>query len=295
MVYSGTPNPVFEMSGQEFQDFCALLPLVNRSLTLPTCRVLGFTGWQICSNEKKQDCVVIRGEMTLDGALFEKLRLKLPDTPAMVIDHVLGEVQRLHTSNGGDLRCADSEDTIAVAGGNCNNVPIKGSDDPTQVHYDPSKDDGGCFVTEQYKNNCYDYGNDIVTNTFAQPGRGSHVCPPNTRPCVKNTCDAVKNAAISDGLAWVGTDLPTTLPKEGHYVSLHIWPDSNFHWIRMDGDKTWSHKPGGSPVRNVDNNHEKITDPGKADFSPWTQHCGYMLSVPSKAVINMQNTEFINV
>lgn len=295
MVNGGTPNPVFELSGQEWQDFCALMPLANRTLAIPSCRVLGFTGWKLCSSDNKQDCDVVRGELTLDGALFEKLALKLPETPTHVTDHILGEVQRLHNSNGGDWSCADNDNTIVVAGANCNNVPIKGSDDPTTVHYDPSNDDGGCFVKEQSQNNCYDYGNDIVTNTFAQPGRGSGVCPPNTRPCVKNNCDALKNAAISDGLTWVGTDLPTDLPKEGHYVSLHVWPNSNFHWIRMDGDKTWSHKPGGSPVRNVDNNHKKITDPGQADFSPWTQHCGYMLAVPSKSVINEQSTKFINV
>jgi len=295
MVYSGTPNPVFELGGQEWHDFCALLPLTNRTLAIPSCRVLGFTGWKICARGSKKDCIVVRGEMTLDGALFEKLRVKLPETPTQVTDHIFGEVKRLHNSNGGDLRCARNDDSIIVVGANCRNVPIKGSDDPTKVHYDPSNDDGGCFVQEQGENNCYDYGNDIVTNTFAQPGRGSGVCPPNTRPCVKNNCDAIKNAAISDGLEWVGNDLPTDLPKEGHYVSLHVWPNSNFHWIRMDADKYWSHKPGGTAVRNVDNNNEKITDPGKADFSPWTQHCGYMRAVPSRSTINLQSIGFINV
>ena len=30
-----------------------------------------------------------------------------------------------------------------------------------------------------------------------------------------------------------------------------------------------------------DNKGEKIHDPSKADFSPWTQFCGYMHVVPS--------------
>ena len=47
-----------------------------------------------------------------------------------------------------------------------------------------------------------------------------------------NTCDDVRKGAESDGLTWVGTELPTSLPSDGHYVSLHIWPQSNFHWIR---------------------------------------------------------------
>ena len=50
----------------------------------------------------------------------------------------------------------------------------------------------------------------------------------------------------------------------------------------MDRNFTWSHKPGGSPVRDVDNNGATITDPSKCDVSPWSLHCGYLLSVPSK-------------
>ena len=72
-----------------------------------------------------------------------------------------------------------------------------------------------------------------MTNTFAQPGRGSGQCSKSSRPCMKNTCDDVRKGAESDGLTWVGTELPTSLPSDGHYVSLHIWPpESNFHWIR---------------------------------------------------------------
>ena len=52
-------------------------------------------------------------------------------------------------------------------------------------------------------------------------------------------------------LVWVGDTLPASLPVTGHYVSLHIWPNSNFHWLRMDANMLWSHKPGGSPVRTA--------------------------------------------
>ena len=53
----------------------------------------------------------------------------------------------------------------------------------------------------------------------------------------------------------------------------------------MDANMKWSHKPGGSPVRNHDNDGKEITDPGQANFSPWTEHCGYMLVKPSNATI----------
>jgi len=92
-------------------------------------------------------------------------------------------------------------------------------------------------------------------------------------------------SAIRDGLTWVGTDLPEE-PKKGHYVALFIWPNTNFHWIRMDEGGMWSHKPGSTPVRNTDNSGEKISDPRKSDFSPWTQFCGFLHVDPQSITIN---------
>ena len=53
----------------------------------------------------------------------------------------------------------------------------------------------------------------------------------------------------------------------------------------MDANFSWSHKPGGSPVRNMDNNGEPISDPAKADVSPWSTHCGYLLAKPSAVTL----------
>jgi len=159
-------------------------------------------------------------------------------------------------------------------------IPVIGSDNVTA--YGPQTDCCGFFIRYQTENNCYDYGNDIVTNTFAQPGRGTG------HKWDYNTCESVRAAAERDGLVWVGTTLPTGNPPIGHYISLHIWPNTNFHWLRKDTNMAthWSHKPGGTPVRDVDNNGNKITDPSKADVSPWSQFCGYMTTTPSKVTIN---------
>ncbi len=118
--------------------------------------------------------------------------------------------------------------------------------------YDPQTDNHGCFIAECCKgcsilfltpanNNCYNYGNDIVTNTFAQPGRGTG------HKWVSDNCSSVTAGAKSDGeqnhilhhdsslgLVWAGTTLPTKQPAHGHYVAMLIWPQTNFHWIRMD-------------------------------------------------------------
>jgi len=160
----------------------------------------------------------------------------------------------------------------------CDQTPIRGPD--TDLTYDPVHDDYGCFVTKQWDNNCYNYSSDVLTNTFAQPGRGTK------QKWKENTCEDVKRAALSDGLQWVGTDLPTELPSKGHYIALLIWPGTNFHWLRMDKSKYWSHKPGGTEVRNIDNSGEIVSDPSKQDFSPWTEYCGVFLVLPSKIQID---------
>jgi len=277
LVMSGTDNPKFALSSVERLAFCAVLESVNGITKLPTCRTVGFTGFQVCG----KTCSVFRGDYSVDHILYQMMREHVELTQ-VVLDHIYGEMQRLE-SNGGDFKCP--EDPPQPAPDASCDAEVAGSDDPTTVHYDPQNDDGGCFLSRQSDNNCYDYGTDIATNTFAQPGRGSGQCAPTARPCVPNTCDDVKAAAVADGLEWIGTDLPTKLPEAGHYVSLHIWPQSNFHWLRMDADMYWSHKPGGSPVRNTDNNGDKIQDPAKADVSPWSTHCGYLLATPSKLTI----------
>jgi len=160
----------------------------------------------------------------------------------------------------------------------CEAVPIRGAD--IVPKYDPDTDNDGCYVKKQWDNNCYNYGTDIVTNTFAQPGRGTE------HKWTENTCAEMRRAATSDGLQWIGTVLPKERPAAGHYATLLIWPSTNFHWVRMDDNDKWSHKPGGTPVVNTDNDGKEITDPSTQDFSPWSQFCGYMLVIPSKATLN---------
>ena len=294
LLFSSTPNPTYTLNASSAVALAALL--ATAPTPVPSCRVVGFRGWLV-------DGRVLRGHPAVDALLLDATR---PFLSADVTSHIAYEARRLLERD--DSRCAaasDETDAAAAASDEtdaaavlvskmvedeqkkkkCNDVPIVGPDDPAKVHFDKAHDCDGCFVTDQRKNNCYDYGTDIVSSTFAQPGRGSGVCKKTDRPCIPHTCANVSKAAESDGLVWHGTELPDALPVSGHYVSLHIWPDSNFHWLRMDANKYWSHKPGGSPVRNVDNNGDLIDDPAKADVSPWTQHCGYMLAKPSVLTI----------
>ena len=273
LLLGGVPDPVIHLNSTDAVAFCTLS---SASSPCANDKVIGFSGWQ-------GPWGTVSGNPSADALMMRQSGFASLSAP--VQEHVRSEAARIAS------RCPAKDATttpnmVETGKDNCTAVEptwIRASDDPTTIHFDVEHDDGGCFLNEQPNNNCYNYGTDVISNTFAQPGRGSGVCSHTTRPCVANTCADVRKAAESDGLVWVGesADLPKTLPESGHYVSLHIWPDSNFHWLRMDADMTWSHKPGGSPVKNVDNNGAKIKDPAQADVSPWTLHCGYMLTHPS--------------
>uniref|UniRef100_A0A0G4GJH7 Uncharacterized protein n=1 Tax=Chromera velia CCMP2878 TaxID=1169474 RepID=A0A0G4GJH7_9ALVE len=164
----------------------------------------------------------------------------------------------------------------------CDETPIRGPD--SIPDFDPATDDNGCFKKRCGYNNCYNYGNDIVTNTFAQPGEGTGA------KWKVNTCEDVTRAAESDGLMSIplsltqGNDMPPP-PKKGHLVALFIWPGTNFHWARQDSNGLWSHKPGGTPVSNTDNTGKVIKDASQAELSPWSKFCGYFSTTPSEVKI----------
>jgi len=257
ILYSGTLNPTLNLTAQQMEMLQSKLGTQQYQQPGPRTRTLGYRGFVV------QGLPVLRGCTDAELYLLELFR---PQLPAAAIQHIEEEVSLDHR---GELMLPDDFSVISKA--NCSHQV-----GPDSIpSYDPQHDDLGCFVTHQSQNNCYNYATDISTDTFAQPGRGTG------HKWTSNTCEAVRVAAESDGLQWKGTTLPTQKPTTGHYVALLIWPDTNFHWIRMDQSGNWSHKPGGTPVRNTDNKGEKIHDPSKADFSPWTHFCGYMHVVPS--------------
>jgi len=236
---------------------------------------LGYSGFEI-EMDGSTTCVYDNFEM--ESALLHSGHAVLSES---LITHARSEIQRLQMTKQAQKRAWAMEHPsfVPTSQANCS-VPILGSD--TETPYDPTNQVCGYWVSHQSQNNCYDYGNNIATDTFAQPGRGSG------QEWKSNTCDDMGAAAKRDGLVWQGTTLPSKEPANGHYAALLIWPGTNFHWIRFDSNPAgfWSHKPGGTPVRNVDNNGKPITDPSKSDFSPWTQFCGYMSTVPSQVKIN---------
>jgi hypothetical protein len=122
----------------------------------------------------------------------------------------------------------------------------------------------------QPHNNCYNYGCDYRTDTFAQPGLAASAM------YTALSCASVRPAAVADALI----NSPTAnnrCPREGHLVALVIAPGWDFHWFRKGRNGYWSHKPGGTPVTNLDNSAVTIPDPRTADRGPYTQFCTFMV------------------
>jgi len=238
--------------------------LDTHTMDLRQFHIMGYIGFEYAGRP-------IRGSPALESYLLRSA------PKGLLSDAVLQHVRdRIFAKPSARNHVFNSNPYTTNASASCSHVV--GPD--TAPVYGPDTDDAGCFITECSNNNCYNYGNDVVTNTFAQPGRGTG------HKWVSDNCSSVTAGAKSDGLVWAGTTLPTAEPTRGHYVAMLIWPQTNFHWIRMDSNLYWSHKPGSTPVRNVDDDGNKIHDPSKANFAPWTQFCGYFVSVPSQVTIN---------
>lgn len=124
--------------------------------------------------------------------------------------------------------------------------------------------------SRQPHNNCYNYGTNYRTDTFAQPGKAANA------QYTSLTCKSVRPAAIADKLI----DAPNAdnqCPAEGHLVALVVAPGWDYHWYRKDRTGWWSHKPGGTAVTDRDNSGNRILDPRNADRGPYTDFCTFMV------------------
>ncbi len=118
--------------------------------------------------------------------------------------------------------------------------------------------------------NCYNYATNVRGDKyFAQPGGGVE------RPV--NAADIIAKAE-SDGLTYIDTWNPGDPPpvcKTGCLVAAAlckvafrkgpIWCVPDYHWYRLNGNGTWSSKPGEAPAEIFRNDGENVIDPATAD------------------------------
>ena len=131
-------------------------------------------------------------------------------------------------------------------------------------------------------NNCYNYGRNWKTNTFAQPGRASGATASSM------SCSAVKTAAMNDGLVERCDCLPQAeYPRR--LMALVIAPGIDYHWYRKQTGGFWGHKPGGTAARNYDNGGVLIANPetcdrGAGTYLNYTDFCGYLYAGKSVVI-----------
>lgn len=119
-------------------------------------------------------------------------------------------------------------------------------------------------------NNCYDYANDRLTDTYSQPGYGSG------QLFTAHTAAAIGDAAVRDGLVRVpNLSDPLKKPGSGWYVALFLGSvptasgkrELDYHWLRQNREGCWSHKLGPGSICNTDSNGVPIYDPLSAVYN----------------------------
>lgn len=276
-MYSGRPNPSWEVSDADAKKLRKMLGKKRKITNVSSpgsSGLLGYRGLLIASAE---DVALPKTMRAFDGIL----EVASLDTPNYV-DHD-SEVEEFLLGTAGSILSDDERKFVGqeiqknVVGGVANSV--KNFELLSIPPYDPGKWNNNQTVLRN--NNCYNYGNDTITNTFAQPGRGTGQSGPNPPACAGTSA-----AAIRDGLKSIPN--PDISPVEGHICALVVSTTPAFfdyHWYRRDNNGMWSHKPGQTAARNTDNAGKLISDPRNCDRGPYNNFCGFFTTIPGKIMI----------
>jgi hypothetical protein len=268
-VFSGRPNPMLQLSDAAETELTKRLgSLSNPTDRRPSGSIggLGYRGFSIAKHDPTfvtqghihvHEAIIDRGvgaanlvdDASIEKFLLDEFRAAIP--PA-VQDHVLASLSGAEGFLGGieRLKCP----------------PCHAVDAPV---YNPG---AWNIPAVQPYNNCYNYANDHATNTFAQPGRA------HGKQATVMDCAHVEPAAQADGLNPSANFTHPLAKGAGWYVALVIWPGADYHWYRQDHGGCWSHKPGSTAARNVDNAGHAIVDPRSCNRGPYTVFCSYMVT-----------------
>lgn len=276
-MYSGRENPTWELSDTEAEKLRDLLKtehLPTQMKSPASAGRLGYRGIQISSVSAAEPPSIVR---VFDGVLETNAvdAQNFIDSNSEIEEFLIGTAGI--QLNGDEVTYIQEEIQKNVKGGSTNTTHDMSlfSVPP----YNPSKWNNDPNIRRN--NNCYNYANDKITNTFAQPGRGSGQQGPYPPSC------AVTGAvAQRDGQAPISN--PDLTPAQGHIIPLVVSTTPGFldyPWYRRDSDTKWSHKPGGTPATNRDNSGRTIFDPRTCDRGPYNIFCGFYHCVPSQTRI----------
>jgi hypothetical protein len=276
-IFSGRPDPVLELSGKDAKDALDRLrparPLTKSEALIPLEPRLGYRGLLV-----EQVGAPVRGLpkffRVFDGRL-QGQRLSHRASDEDFEDFIAQRAGRLKV--GKDFPEYLRREMVRARRDLVGLLHWKHPRHPNKHHcrcaplYEPQWWNDGWWGQKQPHNNCYNYGTNYRTDTFAQPGLAAgaqYSYPP--------TCANVRPAAVADSLI----DTPSAnnkCPKEGHLVALVISPGFDYHWYRKGRAGYWTHKMGNSPATDVDNSGNLIPDPRTANRGSYTIFCTFMV------------------
>jgi hypothetical protein len=203
-VFSSTADPSCTLSPAQVETLRSTMPVIECSDALKYPNV-GYQGFTINGNR-------VKGCPHFERELFSACTVGLKP---QVAAYVTSQLHAISAASANKPSSSFSIDAFLLPLApalppSAPVAPIRGPD--TVPVYDPSSDLKGHFVSHQTENNCYNYANDVATDTFAQPGRGSG------QKWSFDTCADINASATRDGLQWVGTEMPSQPPAVGHHV-----------------------------------------------------------------------------
>ncbi len=276
-IYSGLPNPSWELSEAQARDLRDLLAQERAPSNLLSPAKSGLMGYRGFIVESYGDSSLPQALQVFDGILDSNrlyARSFLDDN---------SEVESFLLQTAGDALRPQQQQFVAdemaknVSGGTANSNSLVAKNLLVVPPFDPGKWNNNPVVLQ--RNNCYNYANDKITNTFAQPGRGSGAQGP-----FPPDCGSTGAAAVRDGQ--VVTGAPAATPAQGHFVALVIWPGEDYHWYRLDSNGMWSHKRGGTQAINIDASGALINDPRTCNRGPYSVFCGFYHCIPERTRIS---------
>lgn len=271
-VFSGRPNPTFVLSEKEEDELNERLSGMNDATTLRPSGSFGGLGYRGMLLRRGRDDPKGPLDIRAHEAILDKGSASANVWDESGVEAWLRGLAADHVSRAilehVTPRARDAGPTFLLpergAGLSC--PPCNAADAPA---YNPGP--WNAPAVQPY-NNCYNYANDQITNTFAQPGRASG------HPITAMACTQVQASATADGLVQHGNFTDPLAKGKGWYVALVIWPAEDYHWYRQDSGGCWSHKAGGTPATNLDNAGQPIADPQHCDRGPYTTFCCYMIT-----------------
>ncbi|HVM81026.1 MAG TPA: hypothetical protein VMU06_18540 [Stellaceae bacterium] len=264
-VYSGVPDPQWVISGDDEQELRRLVASpAAASAAAAQEGVLGYRGFSVVDTAADPAAPHLFKVQAAAGAVPSHSIAGAPE-----IEHFLLWTGHKHVSDELSTHVQAALQTPIGVGPAA--APVRCP--PCQAHDAPVYTPAAWnHPPVQANNNCYNYANNQITNTFAQPGRATgHMY-------TSLTCASVRAAAQSDGLVPCPNFIAPLAAGAGWYVALVIWPGQDYHWYRQDKSGCWSHKPGGTPARNTDNSGHLISNPRTCNRGPYTVFCTFMIT-----------------